>query len=78
MNDKHNTEHEFLRYDDPGSAGGIVRLFGHAEPAMSQRKKIRKLKHGAEQQVLKGLTQNSPRTVKYFIGERTAIDRAMD
>lgn len=58
-------------------AEDMARLFRRADPEMSEPKKLRHLMHGVKEQLFSGLVRNPPRTVKGFIKEATAIERAL-
>ncbi|XP_077557226.1 uncharacterized protein LOC144172341 [Haemaphysalis longicornis] len=58
-------------------AEDMARLFRRADPDMSEPKKLRHLMHGVKEQLFSGLVRNPPRTVKDFIKEATAIERAL-
>ncbi|XP_077548426.1 uncharacterized protein LOC144161675 [Haemaphysalis longicornis] len=55
----------------------MARLFKRADPEMSEPRKLRYLMHGIKEQLFAGLVRNPPRTVKDFVREATAIERAL-
>ncbi|XP_077528254.1 uncharacterized protein LOC144139894 [Haemaphysalis longicornis] len=55
----------------------MTRLFKRADPEMSEPRKLRYLMHGVKEQLFAGLVRNPPRTVKDFVREATAIERAL-
>ncbi|XP_077544514.1 uncharacterized protein LOC144156669 [Haemaphysalis longicornis] len=55
----------------------MARLFKRADPEMSEPRKLRYLMHGVKEQLFAGLVRNPPRTVKDFVREATAIERAL-
>lgn len=55
----------------------MARLFRKADPDMSEPKKLRYLMHGVKEQLFAGLVRNPPRTVREFVKEATAIERAL-
>lgn len=56
-------------------AQDLARFFLLADLAMSERKILRYLMHGFKEKLCTGLVPNTPRTVKYFVKEATAIER---
>lgn len=55
----------------------MTRLFRHADPDMSEKKKVRFLMHGVKQQLFGGLICNRPKTIAEFLTEATHIEKML-
>lgn len=71
-----------LRFQKPNEtvamfAEDLTRLFHRADPDMSEAKKLRHLMRGVKEQLFAGLVRNPPTTVREFVKDATAIERAL-
>ncbi|XP_049527643.1 uncharacterized protein LOC125947269 [Dermacentor silvarum] len=56
----------------------MTRLFRHADPDMSEEKKVRFLMRGVKDQLFAGLMRNPPKTVAEFLSEATTIEKTLE
>ena len=53
-------------------------LFRHADPDMSEEKKVRFLMRGVKEHLFTGLMRNPPKTVTEFLSEATTIEKTLE
>ena len=59
-------------------AEDMSRLFRHADPNMSEEKKVRLLMRGVKQELFSGLMRNPPKTTQEFVAEATTIEKTLE